>query len=855
MLTSAPASAVSKVIDTPTDAKASPLSVSTATAPDASSPQRSGKYDPPIHGSSVSMTQKAEQDRLMNDRLARGDTGYGNARTDPNGMDIDKGLPYDDVKDELSRPSRDMAWSHRDGPPSLEDRRPDLDRSGPTGSSRPGINGNSHDTRTSGPGERGAPPGPTSARDDKFSDHERDERDRDRDRFRKDWQYDRDRDRRLLIDRARMTDTRRPPLDQRYYEPDYDRPPVRRYEPKGSEDTPISAGRLSDPRSPSVPAQHPRPPPPDDDRTSGRAPGDSRPPDFRAPDSRVLPPDTRQARSLPMDERHGLPLTDDHAIRSVARPTEPPASIRTPGEDRARVVPPLEKRITLPSIQDRSQPPTSESDRISRQGTLEERLSHPVTESPVEHAGRGFPPDNRIHKPASNVVTDRDRPPRPGAADIRSVPPNSLPQDDRALRSDDRPVRIGERYTRPVTPTSSLHRSTYPQHSPARDDGRPKVPISPILRPPPPRSDYRPPGRDISRERTTIRPGNYRPESDRPYHDDRRPDAMDLDGPPRYTDNRPYRHFSPPSAADLSRDRARQQQPFPPSPPRAVPPLDTPTYDTGPRRFQPPGARDWEFQPGFESRNREWGAEEEPYWKDRPSYERNLAERERFDREREVIPPHRNHIWEARPDRDAREPFSRGSPPRPLSARLTDGYPGPVPVPALPEDRGYPPLRETDRGRAPSVVHVPPYGRVRPRSPSPPRRPGPPPVDDSRPPLKRQREEYPATEYYPPGREPLRRAPGDYPPRSGSPPPPSSGNGYYDRSGPPPPSASTGTSIPEREYGRERGPPGHDYQHSTPAAYDRPRSPGPPPRINPGYSRGGYVPRERGYMPPPPRTS
>ncbi|KAF9462326.1 hypothetical protein BDZ94DRAFT_1290359 [Collybia nuda] len=246
---------------------------------------------------------------------------------------------------------------------------------------------------------------------------------------------------------------------------------------------------------------------------------------------------------------------------------------------------------------------------------------------------------------------------------------------------------------------------------------------------------------------------------------------MDVDAPPRYTDSRvPYnRPFSPPSAADLARDRARAQ--FPPSPPRgSVASADPVPYDSG--------GRDWQYSQ-YNDRRREWSAaEEDSYWKARPQWDRNNppSDRERFERDVPPLPP-RNHGWDPRDDRDRRDTFTRppsprafDGPPRPLSSRLTDNYSGPPPSSAPPVDRSYPP-------REP-----PPFNRVRQRSPSPVRRPG-------------------------------------------SPPPPSSGSSYYDRSGPPPSSAGTSVSVPgDRDY---PGPPGRD-NYPPPGAYDRPRSPGPP---------------------------
>ena len=135
-------------------------------------------------------------------------------------------------------------------------------------------------------------------------------------------------------------------------------------------------------------------------------------------------------------------------------------------------------------------------------------------------------------------------------------------------------------------------------------------------------------------------------------------------------------------------------------------------------------------------------------------------------------------------------------------------------------------------------------------------------MDDSRPPMKRPREDFPPSGYYPPhvppeGNHdgPIRRPPGEYPP-STTPPPPRSGS-----SGPPsssasswPPPITSGSSAGGPSGDRDR-----DYRMDFPppsAGYDRPRSPGPLGRHS--YGRGGGYgrgdPRDRGgYGMPPPR--
>lgn len=863
--------------------------VSSAEGPGPSSP-RSARFDtngprPP--------SGNPDQARVPGDRLGHGESGYGGQQA-PGNISQDKSSF--DGKNDL-RSSRDNTWSARDGPPPADDRRRDFERPPPSPTPRPIVNGSGggSDTRPNAGDRVPLPP-----RDDRYYDRDK-ERDRERDyRDRRDW----DRDRRPQYDRFRgMSDARRPPPEQRHYEPDYDRFPPRRYDVK--DEPPSDARRLSDARPPPplTPADEHAPVRPADDRlppTSARVPpvSDTRPPadDTRLPladsrhplpDSRAPLPDNRPIRGPSFDDRQVKPsLVDDRRGAAVApddrahppavRSAEVPAASRPADDrDRARDVPlqpvddrsssrpqvPLEDRISRPSLQDRlSQAPASrpEPSQVTRQASLEERLSAiPVSADSREQRGR---------------VSDRDRapPPRPGPpSDVRpgarGPPPLSATQDDR--RTDDRPGP----YRRPPTPLPSDRilstgrtpspppavRATFPfsRMGPIADEPRTaKLPPSPPHRPV--ARDFRTPGRPLSRERSG---GSYRPD-DRSYvPDDRRGDPMDVDMPSRYSDSRsvPYnRPFSPPSAADLARDRARAQ--FPPSPPRPPAPLDAPPYD-GDRRYAP--GRDWPYQPSYGDRRREWSAPEDDYYK-RP-WDRNggpppppsASDRDRYDRE--PPPPIRNNGWETRDERDRRD-FVRApspartydGPPRPLGSRVTDNYSSASGPGLASGDRSYAPPPPRD---APPPI----FSRVRQRSLSP-RRPGGPPIDDSRPPNKRPREDgYSAADFYPPlaassqgtrgdPGPPLRRQ-DSYPPlgRGTSPPPSSGGSSYFDRSGPPPSSAGTTTTVADRDY------PPRDY---PPPSYDRPRSPGP----GRGYARpgGGYGARDarddRRYLPPPP---
>ncbi|KAG5641010.1 hypothetical protein DXG03_006384 [Asterophora parasitica] len=785
------------------------------------------------------------------DRPGHGESGYGGPRGPGNVSPVKTSF---DSKDDLRR---DGSWSARDGPLASDDRRRELDRPLPSPRSAVNGNGSSSDARSNA-GDRH---------------YDRDNRDRDRDRDfrdRRDW----DRDRRPYDRFRSMSDARRPPPEQRHYEPDYDRNPLpRRHEIK---EEPISdTRRLLDLRPPPVPTVDDRASlRPVDDRhppAASRVPPtiDSRGPVESHPDSWPPPPDSRAPpargpsfddRKPPFtDERRAAPLpADDRVPPAAARPADNPGASGRPTDDRTRdvtVVPktenrsserpqvPLEERISRPSLQERlNQPPASRPEPlpIVRQASLEERLSAiPVSVDSREQQGR---------------VPDRGPPPPPPRSgpplDDRSAgrslpPPPSAGHDER--RIDDRPAP--GRYGR--APSPPPERATYHSGS-IRDDPRAvKGPLAPV--PPSPRSaprDYRAPtsGRPISRERAGA---SYRPD----YNpDDRRPEPMDVDAPSRYSDTRtvPYnRPFSPPSAADLARDRDRARQ-FPPSPPPRQLPLDAPPYDDD-RRYPLPqsGRGDW-YQPYGADRRREWSAADEDYYKSR-QWDRGTAplppsssasDRDRFDRE-----PPRSHGWDARDERDRRDFQRAPSPsrydpsPRPLSSRLTDSFGGPPPPPS--SDRGSyappPPSRDAQ------------YSRVRPRSPSPARRPGGQPLEDNRPPVKRSREDAYAPDFYPPpssAQTQSVRDPGPprggYPPlsRGNSPPPSSGASSYFDRSGPPP--SSGGTATGDRPDYAHRG----DY---PPATYERPRS---PPGAR-GYGRGGaYVARDarddRRYPPPPP---
>ena len=759
---------------------------------------------------------------------------------------------YDDRGD--ARNGRDLAWQPRDDPPAQDDKRgrPEPDRSGPP-SGRPNSN---PDSRSNGNDADARGPMP---RDPRFYDRER-YRDRDRDQERdreRDWNRDRDRDRRpdyRRDDRPRMTDARRPPPEQRHYEPQYSSDLPRRVDNRPPVDDVMDVDRR-----PLPPTARPGP---IDDRPI--RPLDDRVPPRSAPPARVPHIDDRHTRPPPGDNRH--PSSPEARNLRTAPPPQPIQDVppRTGAPDRivrgppppmddrnTRPAVPLEDRIGRgpPSLQERitHPPPPRTDDRIARQPSLEERISH----APTVANDRPIPHDDRAVRPST---ADRN---------ARPVEPIRPPiQEERLGRPDDRSVRPGppvDRYVRPGTPPQDRvlprgagYTAVPRSASVARDDPRAlRTPPSP-----PPTRDYRP-TRALSRDRDLRAP--HRPEIDRPYDADRRPDLMDVDSPARFNDNRPpyQRRLSPPPA-----DRARSVYPPPPSPPRAEPP-----YADLDRRYAGGDRRDYPF----EGRQRQLsGPEDDSYLKSRPaSWDRVTLDKDRVDR---GVPPIRNHGWETHEDRERRTSFP-GSPStrsfdppqqRPLGSRLTDSYSGPG------DDRTYPP-RELERSRYPPapVEGAAPFSRVRPRSPSPnTRRPGPGNViDDGRPPMKRVREDppYSAAYYSPDPRRPgVAGGPNDYPPRAAPTPRPEGGAAYYDnRAGPPPPSGGRTGPPYDRDYpvARDRAPDPGSYV-SGPSSYDRPPRSPPPSRLPPppyrgNYTRGGDLRDDRAYnnMPPPPRTS
>ncbi|TFK44078.1 hypothetical protein BDQ12DRAFT_672351 [Crucibulum laeve] len=562
---------------------------------------RSARYDsaaqrlPGVPPSPGAGNQKVDQPRPLNDRLDHGESGYGGSRPTSGDISSEKNAVYDS-KDDLARGRE--GWSHRDGPHPSDDRRHEPDRAGRP----PGVNGQDHPIDRSI--DRG-PPMPPPLRDDRYPDRDRDERDRDRDR-RRDWPpYDRDRDRRPYERprdprELRAPDMRRP--DSRHYEPEYDRPPVRRFD--GKDEPPMSAGgrRLSDARSPPIDDRVTRPPPPVDDRLSSARPPvdsrpsvDSRPPlDHRAlPDSRAPPPDDRSIRGPPpppSNDRRGPPpdprpgsgpFSSDRPAppTPVARPTSAASRVPedrsarpppTPVEDRsARPQVPLEDRLSRPpSLQDRlNTPPASrvpEPERFTRQASLEERIA-----PAGDHNGR--PPPVGDHIRLSNATPDRERdrvPPRPVPGDERSrtsMPdPRVSSQDDRPVRPDDRGVRPEDRGVRPDVRVRSDDRSIRP------DDRGVRPPDDRGIRP---LNDH-----GVHPDDRAVRPDDRRPEDRVVRPDERRPDER----------GRPVGGYSRP-ITPVAGSAPPGHRPYPPPLPQSQPPRPVAaSARDDPRAVKPP---------------------------------------------------------------------------------------------------------------------------------------------------------------------------------------------------------------------------------------------------------------------------
>lgn len=823
--------------------------------------------------------------------------------------------PFHDSKGDSRPPPVRDSWQTNDVPPARDDHRgrpgpgPGPDRLGVAPMGRPLTMGDSRPL-PGDPDTRGAPP-----RDQRFYDREKDrdrERERDRDR---DREWERDRERRAWLDNRRddrpgdlpaerpraLSDVRRPPPEERHYEPRYvsNMLPRRSDQPRLDDlmdvdkRLPPAANRhlaAVDDRSARLPPLDARNPPPIDSHSKRPPPLEDRTaPSRSSVDERALPPrvisnDARPARAMgpadeqdvkpPIDNRY-VPTTDDRSLRPLPPSQSQDIPPRLAADRGAQRVPPppldnhnarppvaLEDRISrpLPSLQERIThppgaaaarlPPARDDEHQPRPPSLEDRIAHPPVHPPTGGDRASPLRDDRAVRPGPN-----DRLARP--ADPIRLP---LPQN----RADERSVRLQppeDRYVRPASPPLRGPGNNAPRSvSVARDDPRAHRPASPIR-------EYRPPPRPLSRERD-LRPV-HRPENDRGF-EERRLDLMNADVPPRFNDNRASYMRRGPSPSPVA-DRARSVYPPPPSPPKRGP--EPAPYPEPDRRFPPGDRREWLV----DGKAPPHQGHDEDYYKTRPASA--SWDREALDRDRTVergAPPSRNNGWETREERERRGTLpAPPSPPmrpfesvqaRPVASRLSDTYSTPT------EDRSYPP-KDYDRVRYP-LSNDPPasFSRVRARSPSPiSRRP---PLsgglaDDGRPPMKRAREDVPYSGpgYYSPDRRaPASGLPSDYaargPPNRATNEPP-----YYDardaRPGPPSSSApvprATGPPYDrERDYpaARDRGLDMGGYAPSPgPASYDRLQRSSPPPRqsLPPYAGRGNYSrgdPRDdRAYMP------
>ncbi|KAK7692122.1 hypothetical protein QCA50_003741 [Cerrena zonata] len=642
-----------------------------------------------------------------------------------------------------------------------------------------------------------------------------------------------------------------------------------------------------------------RRPPPDDRRP---LPGDRRgppPPLDRERDRPSKPVDDRQPP--PISERRPLP-SDDHRRSPVpgnngynadrqARPLPSddhrPPRASSPPADRVRPVgPPSTGRGPPPIIEDRRQPPTPSipstasdrgrppiDDRVAPRSTVPATVPPndgrpPISDRPLERNARPHVPlEDRIGRPLPTLqerlsggpeqppaARSEARPPvtesRPpvgsgSESTIRVVDTRPPPSGTGPPAESSRPTtsasgteergRPSDRFPRPAPPIQADRDRTRSGPAPpyvaarapsvAREDNRPfkRAPtVSPSRRYDAPRSGFanRPPPGDYDRDRRTDSTMmDVDPPTSRYGGGDRPPPAV-------------YRRSSPAPYAD-----------------RNWPPAAPETYTADTRR--PPPADLHSTYP------REWRDDERGHPTD--DYERRTWDRDRerdrdYDRdaripERDPLPPVSSgptSTW----DRDRRPypppPVDTTAPParpydqRPLSARLTDGYP-PTDDRDRDIERDRPPYsRDYDRTRyPPGGVEAPAtYSRVRPRSPSP--------AGSVRvPPLKRMREEGYPPGYYSPTHSGTMDVTPDYPPHNRTRTPPVPAGYYDDPRGPGYNVGSTTGGVPPRE---------RDYPDARDTfAYDRravdTRAP-PARRTPPAYGRP-YDRDDRRYPPRP----
>ncbi|KLO16940.1 hypothetical protein SCHPADRAFT_926202 [Schizopora paradoxa] len=445
------------------------------------------------------------------------------------------------------------------------------------------------------------------------------------------------------------------------------------------------------------------------------------------------------AREGAGDERVRAPPYDDRA----RQPAEPPSDrtvkpdpanleerLSRPLENRISDRPhvPLEERIGAPSERSSSRPPPALQERISDRPALEERIGNRPA-SAID--------DRNIPSEAGRSLESRlSQHSQPAARERRVSEGGARPSDDDRGRPEN-DSRADER--RPGAYGSGpVHSSPRPSLNAART--RPGSPHQ----------------REQDARRISPGPPGYRDEREGRFVDSRRIDVdsrrIDVDGPARY---------ERPAPPPRERDRDRNIPPVPLSDDRTRPSMEAREWrERG--TFAPPAtesySRDERYPPSSEQRDwsdRSYRPPPPSQWeggREIPGAHDLGRARERYD-ERE--PP--RGAWDASQRDDRRVPGSIPPPPRSwdraddaMAARTRESFPPPV-------ERGPPSAdRNTDRfvSKYPPSEYPPrDGGRVRPRSPSPIRRP----ADDSRPPIKRAREEGPG--YY----EDPRRIPGPPP--------------------------------------------------------------------------------------------
>ena len=667
-------------------------------------------------------------------------------------------------------------------------------------------------------------------------------------------------------ERPRIIDNRRNPPDQRSGDSN------RQYDNSRSGSVAPSIDRQNDDRAPryyggrstaSRTTDYQQPPVQDggDDRRMPPPPASPIVTDIRPPPSRSPSTHTERTGRTPTADSTPLLPSDATVVRNAVDERTPRQP--TPGAKDERKT--LEERLSRQpplSLQDRISMPAS-SDSLPTSGTprlgppLEERLSYPPDRGRDDRGSRSGPASPTVTRSSVGPLNQDDRHlptggSRPTTEERGRYPPTSEHVDDRKP-----PVRSS------MLPPNTSENSRAP--SLARDDFAGK---GTDVR------DYRRGGvvgsttRDPSEARGPDRFGGV--------------DRMDLD---RYDDRIPRDTYMrnpsgiPPGPDARDRERGVWDRPRWPESSRNDPYNDDPQYRQGGPASYPQGHgryQDYDDRPPrWEAKDRQW--DPSGPWSDR---DRRFIERDSAPASGTA------NAWETREEREAREQRERNArgrsayPPPPLSGP-DRGYDSRASLSSKISPQGYSPAPVEGRypsGRdldPPAIYSQPPIpvssgpnssvsnsapgysSRVRPRSPSPMSISR----DTSRPPIKRQREDFApgpgiSSDYYSP-----------HPPGDANP------NGMGSGSDYPPPQASRLPSGPMPSSGPPPGYYGHssgvnvgrvprDYHQGPRDGYPPglpPSSQGyermPPPR---GYSqnnhqRGNYARDDRRYGGPPPR--